>query len=152
MGARSAALSLLDFFCSGSLDAHERGVAELCAAGLNGEYGGSGEVDQLEPAFFEFAFGLDAGFGFFDVEDESGVRKTEEFGDDDAGLAEAQVFRLQAGEDEVGIFLPDGGGEEGGYAECVERADVVAEGCGGRGRLLWRELRGGWFRRARGRR
>jgi len=60
------------------------------------------------------------------VEDQRGVGQVEEFGDDDAGLAEAEVFRLQAGEDEVGILRLDGGGEEAGYAECVAIAEVVA--------------------------
>jgi hypothetical protein len=54
------------------------------------------------------------------------VRQAEEFGDDDAGLAEAQVFRLQAGEDEVGILRLDGCGEEACYAEGIARAEVVA--------------------------
>ncbi len=127
MGARSAAVSLLHFLGLGALDAHQRGVAELVAAGLNGEDGRGGELDGLEPAFFEFALDFDAGFGFLDVEDERGVGQAEEFGDDDAGLAEAEIFRLQAGEDEVGIFLLDGGGEQAGDAERVAGAEIVAE-------------------------
>jgi hypothetical protein len=54
------------------------------------------------------------------------VGQAEQFGDDDAGLAEAQVFGLQAGEDEVGILRLDGGGEQAGYAEGVAMAEVVA--------------------------
>ena len=48
---------------------------------------------------------LEAGGGLFDVQDQRGVGQAEEFGEDDAGLAEAEIFRLQAGEDEVGVFL-----------------------------------------------
>ena len=44
------------------------------------------------------------------------MRQGEKFGDDDAGLAEAEVFRLQAGENEVGVLLFCSGGEQAGYA------------------------------------
>jgi hypothetical protein len=80
---------LLYFFQFGALDAHEGCVAELCAAGLDGEDGGSGELDGLEPAFFKLAFDFDTSICFFDVKDERGVRQAEKFGNDDAGLAEA---------------------------------------------------------------
>jgi len=53
-----------DFLGFGALDAHEGGVAEFVAAGLDGEDGGGGQVDGLEPAFFELAFDGEAGFGF----------------------------------------------------------------------------------------
>ncbi len=69
--------------------------------------------------------------GFFDVQNERGVGQAEQFGDDDAGLAEAQVFRLQAGEDEVGILLPCGLGEQAGYAEGVAGGEIVAEDVNG---------------------
>ena len=45
----------------------------------------------------------------------------------DAGLAQAQVFGLQAGEDQVGVFGLDGGGEQPRYAQSIARAEVVAD-------------------------
>jgi hypothetical protein len=98
----SEASQLAHFFGLGALDAHQSGVAELVAAGLDGEDGGRGQLDGLEPAFFELALHREAGVGFFDVEDERGMGQAEELGDDDAGLAQAEIFRLQAGEQEVG--------------------------------------------------
>ena len=106
-GRRAAELGGGDaahFFGFGALDAHERGVAQLVAAGLDGEDGGSGQLDVLEPSFFELALDFEAGVVLFDVEDERGVRQAEQFGEDDAGLAVAEVVRLQAGEDEVGAL------------------------------------------------
>jgi hypothetical protein len=43
--ASSAAVDAADFLGFGALDAHERGVAELVAAGLDGEDGGGGQLD-----------------------------------------------------------------------------------------------------------
>ena len=108
-----------DFLELGAFDAHEGGVAELVGAGLNGEQGGGGHFDVLEPAVFELAEDLDAGGGDFRLEDECGVGDGEEFGEDDAGLTEAEVVGLEACEDEVGLFVADGGGEEAGDAEGV---------------------------------
>jgi len=52
---------------------------------------------------------------------------TEEFCQDDAGLAEAEVFRLQAGKDEVGLLWRDGRGEKAGEAEGIARGEIVGE-------------------------
>ena len=106
VGSELGSGKLAHFLGLGALDAHQRGVAELVAAGLDGEDGRRGQIDRLEPAFFELALDREAGVGFFHVENQRGVGQAEEFGDDDAGLAEAEVFRLQAGEDEVGALLP----------------------------------------------
>ena len=143
---------LLHFFGFGALDAHQRGVAELVAAGLDGEDGGGGELDGLEPAFFELAFDFEAGVGFFDVQDERGVGQAEEFGDDDACLAEAEVFRLQAGEDEVGVLLPGGGGEQARNAEGVAGGEIVAENVEAAVGALGEGFADGGCRRALGRR
>ena len=115
-----------ELFCLRFFDSHERGVAELGAAGLDHEHGGQGEFDVLEPAFFEFAFDGDAAVGLLDVEDEGGVRQAHELGHDDTGLAVAEIVRLEAGEDEVGVFLFCSGSEELGNAERVELVQVVA--------------------------
>jgi hypothetical protein len=64
--------------------------------------------------------------GFFYVQDQRGVGQAEQFGEDDAGLAQAQVFGLQAGEHEVGALLLDGGGEQAGYAQGVAGGEIVA--------------------------
>ena len=120
-------MSCFHLFGLGALDAHEGGVAELVAAGLDGEHGGEGHLDFLEPAFFEFALHLEAGLGFFDVQDQRGVRQIENSGKNDAGLAEAEVFGLQSGEDEVGLLGLDGGGEQAGDAEGIAGAEIVAE-------------------------
>ena len=117
---------LADFFGLGALDAHERCVAKFVAAGLDGEDGGSGQFDGLEPAFFEFALDVEAGVGFLDVENERGMGQTKQLGHDDAGLAVAKIVGLQAGEDEVGIFGLDGRGEQSRDAERVALAEIVA--------------------------
>ena len=45
----------------GLLDAHQRGVAQLVAAGLDGEQRGQRHLDVLEPAVFQFALHAQAG-------------------------------------------------------------------------------------------
>ncbi len=46
------------------------------------------------------------------------------FGDDDAGLAEAEIVGLEAGQDEVGALRADGFGDEAGNAEGVALAEI----------------------------
>ena len=41
----------------------------------------------------------------FDLHDDGGVRQAEQFGEQHAGLAEALIVALQAGEDQIEIFL-----------------------------------------------
>ena len=47
------------------LDAHQRGVAQLVAAGLDGEQRRQRHVDVLEPAVFELALDAEPGAVFF---------------------------------------------------------------------------------------
>ena len=47
----------------------------------------------------------------FDGHDDGGVGAAEKFGEQHAGLAEALVVTLQAGEDQIEIFGLDRGGE-----------------------------------------
>ena len=54
-----------------------------------------------------------------------GVRDAEQLGEDDAGLAEAEVVGLQAGEDEVGRLGADGVGEQLGERQRVALGKVV---------------------------
>ena len=54
----------------GALDAHQRCVAQLVAAGLDGEHGGQRQLDVLEPAALELALHAEAGVGLFDGENE----------------------------------------------------------------------------------
>ena len=68
----------LYFLGLGLFDAHERGVAQLAVAGLDGEHGWSGEFEMLEPAVFELAEDFKAGVGLFDFEDQGGVGQAEE--------------------------------------------------------------------------
>src|ERR1700723_1831322 len=119
---------LADFLRLGLLDAHQRGVAELVAAGLDGEHGWGGHFDLLEPALFEFSFDLDFSLAFedFHMQDERGVGQADEFGEDDPGLTEAQVFRLQSGQDQVGALLLDRGGKQAGHAEGIAGPQIVA--------------------------
>jgi len=53
------------------------------------------------------------------------VRDAEEFGQDNAGLTEAEVVRLETGEDQVGRLGLDGVSKDLGYAESVAPAEVV---------------------------
>ena len=93
-----------DFFRLRLLDAHQRGVAQLVDAGLNGEQRGQRHFDVLEPAVFEFALDLDAAPRLLRPHDDGGVRQPQHFGEDDAGLAVAEIVGLQAGEDQVGLL------------------------------------------------
>ena len=72
---------------------------------------------MLEPAVFKLAQNLDAAIGLFDLEDQCGVGQAEELGEDDSGLAEAEVVGLQAGEDQVGLLVFHSCGEQAG---CVK--------------------------------
>ena len=49
----------------------------------------------------------------------------EQFGEDDAGLAVAEVIGLKAGEDQVGVLGADGFGDQAGHAEGVALGEVV---------------------------
>ena len=49
----------------------------------------------------------------------------QQFGQDDAGLRVAVVVRLQAGEDQVELFVFDGGGEGLGGVEGVEADEGI---------------------------
>ena len=100
-----------NFFFLGGHDAFERGVAGLVDAGLDREDGGQRQLDPLKPSRFEFALQFHAAAGDFDLHDDRGVRTAEQFGEKDAGLAEALIVALQAGEDEIEIFFLDGGGQ-----------------------------------------
>ena len=105
-GAEFADGDAADLLALGFLDAHEGGVAEFVDARLDGEDGGQRHVDVLEPAVFEFALDADGGAVHFHLHDDGGVRDAEEFGEHDAGLAVAEIVRLEAGEDAGRDFRP----------------------------------------------
>jgi len=92
---------------------------------LNREDGRSGQFDVLEPAVFELAEDFEAIGGLLDFEDQAGVGHPEKLGEDDAGLTEAEIVGLEAGENEIGLFVANGRREKAGYAE-----GVVAAECG----------------------
>ena len=56
------------------------------------------------------------------LHDDGGVRQAQQFGQDDAGLAVAEIVGLQAGEDQVGRFGPDGGGQQARGGQRIEGA------------------------------
>jgi len=74
----------------------------------------------LEKPGFEFALDADAGIRFFQVHDDGGVGPAQQFGEDYAGLGEAVVVGLQAGEDEIELFVFDGGGDGSGGVERID--------------------------------
>jgi hypothetical protein len=78
------------------------------------------------------------------VQDERGVGQAEQFGHDDAGLPQAQVFRLQAGEHQVGVLGLDGGGQQARHAERVATPRSSQMQCGWRGPRPWPAPRGWW--------
>src|ERR1019366_5705768 len=98
---------------------------ELVAAGLDGEQRGQRHVDVLKPAVFQLTLYAQAGGDGFDLHDDGRVGDAEEFGQDNAGLAEAEVVGLQAGEDKVGRLGADGVGEELGEGEGTSLGEVV---------------------------
>ncbi len=75
------------------------------------EQGGQRHVNELKESSFELALHSDAGLDLFDVHDDGGVRPAEQFGQDNSGLRVAVVVGLQAGEDQVELFIFDGGGK-----------------------------------------
>ena len=93
-----------DLFGLRLLDAHQRGVAQLRRAGLNRQQRGQRHFDMLKPAVFQFALHLDPAAVRFDVHDDRGVRQPHHFGQDDAGLAVAEIVGLQAGQDQIGLL------------------------------------------------
>ena len=124
-GAQVRCRHAAHFLGLGALDAHQRGVAQLVSAGLDGEHRGQRQFDVLEPAAFELALYVEAGVGLLDGEDERSVRQAEQFGEDHAGLSEAEVVGLQAGQHQVGRFGLDGFGEQPRDRERIELMQVV---------------------------
>jgi len=112
-------------FFLGGHDAFEGGVADFVDAGLNGKDGGERAFEVLEPAGFEFALELQCAAGDFDGHDDGGVGTIEERGEEDAGLAETVVVALEAGEDEVGVFFLDGGGEGFCGTKGIELREII---------------------------
>ena len=53
------------------------------------------------------------------------MRQAEEFGEDDAGLAETEIVRLQAGQHQVGRLRLDGLGEHARHGERIELVQVI---------------------------
>ena len=143
-GAQLSGGELANFLQLRALDAHEGGIAQLVAAGLDGEDSGGGQLGLLEPTFFKLSFDVKARFGLFDVQDQGGVGQVEQFGEDDAGLAQAQVFRLQTGEDEVGRLGLDSGGEQAGDAQRIECVEVIATDVDAAVGALGEGLADGW--------
>ena len=127
IGAEFARGHCARLFCLGALDAHQRGVAQLVAAGLHGQHRRRGHFDRLEPPLFKLALHLDAGIGFFHVQDQRGVGQAEQLGNNDAGLAQSQVFRLQAGQHQVGILRLDGRGQQPRHAQRIASRQIVAD-------------------------
>ncbi len=87
---------------------------------MDGEHGGEREFNPLEPAGFEFALEFEAGRDDLDGHDDGGVRAAQEFGEENARLAEALVVALKAGEDQVEIFRLEGRGHGTGRGQRVE--------------------------------
>ena len=52
------------------------------------------------------------------------MRQAQQFGQNDAGLAVAQIVRLQAGEHQIGRFGFERGGQQARGSQRIERADV----------------------------
>ena len=97
---------------------------------------GGGQFDRLEPALFELALYLDAGLGLLHVQNQRGVGQAEQFGDNDAGLAQSQIFRLQSGQHQVGILRLCRGGQQPRHAQRIARAQIVADDMDGPVRAL----------------
>ena len=60
-----------------------------------------------------------------DLHDDGGVRPAQKFGQHDAGLRVAVVVRLQAGKDEVKLFVFDGGSEGAGGVGGVQSDEGI---------------------------
>ncbi len=86
---------------------------------------GQRQLDPLEPAGFQLALEAHAAVLHFDLHDDGGVRQAEQFRQQHAGLAEAVIVALQAGQDQIELFLFDGGGERLGRAERIEQIKFV---------------------------
>src|ERR1019366_2211764 len=123
----------------GLLDADQRGVAQLVNARLDGENCWQRHVDVLEVPGFKLTLYADGGVFLLDVHDDGGMRHAEQFGQDDAGLGEAVVVGLKAGEDQVEGLVFDRGGEglsgvkgveadEGGIFEVNGTVGTLGEG------------------------
>ncbi len=80
---------------------------------------------MLEEAGFQLALDLDAAIGFLDFHDDGGVRPAQQLRHDHAGLGVAIVVRLQAGKDEIELFIFDGRDESLGHIERVQADKAV---------------------------
>ena len=61
----------------------------------------------------------------FDLHDDGGVRQAQQLGQQDAGLADALIVALQAGEDQVEGFLAQRGGQGFRRAQRIEQEEFV---------------------------
>ncbi len=80
---------------------------------------------MLEEAGFQLALDLDAAIGFLDFHDDGGVRPAQQFRHNHAGLGVTVVVRLQAGEDEIELFIFNRGDESFGHIEGVQADKAV---------------------------
>ncbi len=94
----------LHLFGLGLLDAHQRGVAQLVDAGLNGEQRRQRHLDMLKPAVFQLALHANAAVAFFHLHDDGRHAAALEFGQHHAGLPVTQVVGLQAGQHQDRAF------------------------------------------------
>src|SRR6202000_766457 len=90
--------------------------------------------DVLKPSIFELTLYLDGALACFHLHDDGGVRDAEKLGEHNTGLAQTEIVRLQAGEDEIRLLVLDRSSKTAGNAECVQRGQVIAldmDGAGG---------------------
>ena len=96
------------------LDADQRRITQLVDAGLDGQHRGQGHIHKLKISGFEFALHSDSAIRLFDLHDDGGVRPAQQLGQNDAGLRIAIVIGLQAGKNQIELFVFNGGGEGAG--------------------------------------
>ncbi len=144
--------SLCAGFVLGLLDPNQRRIAQLVDAGLNRQHGRQRHIDELEESGFQLALHADAAFILFDLHDDGGVRPAKNFSQNYASLCESVIVGLQAGKDEVELFVFDGGGNGPRGVVGIKADKAIALEMDGASRRPWRGLRAKPAARAPGRR
>src|SRR5436305_67184 len=105
-------------------DADQGSVAQLVDAALYSQHRRQRHLHMLEISRFQFALYLNATLHLFDLHDDGGVRPSQQFRQNHAGLRIAVIIGLQAGEDEVELLILDGSSECLGGVDGVERNEA----------------------------
>ena len=138
--AQRFALDGGNFFLFRRHDAFQRRVARLVDARLNRQHRRKRQLHPLKPSRFEFALQFQAALVHVNLHDDRGVRQAQQFRQQHAGLSETLIVALQAGQNQVEIFVLHRSSQRAGRRQRIEQIKFVVQRRGFRDRRPWREL------------